>query len=67
MTTTEALAELRAAGYSKASIWSAPRVGGLVAIYLNDGTRGEIWCRPISNTVSADKIWAAIHKLITRK
>lgn len=65
MTTAEALAELRNAGYDRASAWSR---GGLVTIYLNDGTRGQIWCRSIAGTVRNDNdVWAAIGQLINRK
>lgn len=70
MTAAEALAELKAAGYSKAAIWRAGGPAGLVTIYLNDGTRGQIWCHAscVGSTVrDSNDVWAAIHRNITRK
>jgi hypothetical protein len=64
MTTTEAMAELEAVG-AKPRLWkSGYGPAPLVTIYLADGS--QIWCNSVLRTVRAEKIWAAIHKTITR-
>lgn len=65
MTTAEAMAELRAAGCGPRLWQSGYRMqSSLVTIYLADGS--QIWCESASGTVKANKVWAAIHRTITK-